>query len=145
MHWRKMRLVRRSRKRESYCGLKWSWNAVQEKASGRLLSRPRQEAMEKASGSLGVSDGSFGDEDKASGTIVEREGGTRVRGRRGPVPAEPAAAGRGRLGHALFIAEPPARPLARAAAASVAFRARVPGCAEQRERGAFTILWQLRE
>lgn len=31
-----------------------------------------------ASGSLGVSDGSFGDEDKASGTIVEREGGTRV-------------------------------------------------------------------
>lgn len=33
-----------------------------------------------------------------------------VRARRGPVPAEPAAAGRGRLGHALFIAEPPARP-----------------------------------
>lgn len=31
-----------------------------------------------ASGSLGVSDGSVGDEDKASGTIVEREGGIRV-------------------------------------------------------------------
>lgn len=59
----------------------------------------------------------------------------------GPVPAEPAAAGRGRLGHALFIAEPPAR----AAAASLAFPARAPGCAEERERGAFTILWQLRE
>lgn len=32
----------------------------------------------------------------------------RSRARRGRVPAEPAAAGRGRLGHALFIAEPPA-------------------------------------
>ena len=31
--------------------------------------------------------------------------------RRGRVPAEPAAAGRGRLGHALFIAEQPARRL----------------------------------
>lgn len=61
---------------------------------------------------------------------------------RGRVPAEPAAAGRGRLGHALFIAEPPA---ARAAAASLAFPARAAGCAEERERGAFTILWQLRE
>lgn len=64
------------------------------------------------------------------------------RARRGHVPAEPAAAGRGRLGHALFIAEPPA---ARAAAASLAFPARAAGCAEERERGAFTILWQLRE
>lgn len=36
-----------------------------------------------------------------------------VRARRGPVPAEPTAAGRGRLGHALFIAEPPARRLPR--------------------------------
>lgn len=34
VHRRKMRPVRRSRKRESYCGLKWSWNAVQEKVRG---------------------------------------------------------------------------------------------------------------
>lgn len=39
----------------------------------------------------------------------------------------------------------PSRPPARAAAASLAFPARAPGCAEERERGAFTILWQLRE
>lgn len=30
-------------------------------------------------------------------------------------------------------------------AASLAFPARAAGCAEERERGAFTILWQLRE
>ena len=36
--------------------------------------------------------------------------------RRGRVPAEPPAAGRGRLGHALFIAEQPARRLPRAPA-----------------------------
>lgn len=37
----------------------------------------------------------------------------RSRARRGRVPAEPPAAGRGRLGHALFIAEQPARRLPR--------------------------------
>lgn len=39
----------------------------------------------------------------------------------------------------------PRRPPAAAAAASLAFPARAAGCAEERERGAFTILWQLRE
>ena len=39
----------------------------------------------------------------------------------------------------------PSRPPAGAAAASLAFPARAAGCAAERERGAFTILWQLRE
>jgi hypothetical protein len=53
----------------------------------------------------------------------------------GPGRALPATAGRGRLSHALFIGSPRRSPSP----------ARAAGCAEERERGAFTILWQLRE
>nr|CAI9713936.1 unnamed protein product [Rangifer tarandus platyrhynchus] len=58
--------------------------------------------------------------------------------RRGRVPASPRPPVGGALVmHYSSLSSPPA--------ASLAFPARAAGCAEERERGAFTILWQLRE